>query len=162
MRWPTLAVTLASAVSQVRFRAPARTGTVMGHCVGPLSAPQRVRPHGVTAVKNGVNVTEKVLEFQGYLHLKGYGHRVRVGFLEVSNFYKIRPIFKGEQLLQNKDFDCRRQLLQKIEEIEENLPFFSKFSSDFSNFYQIRVGPGTKSNFYKISLESRINTTFTK
>ena len=31
-------------------------------------------------------------------------HRVRVGFSEVSNFYKIRPIFKGEQLLQNKDF----------------------------------------------------------
>ena len=31
------------------------------------------------------------------------------------------------------------------------MPFFSKFSSDFSNFYQIRVGPGKKSNFYKIS-----------
>ena len=60
-----------------------------------------------------------------------YVHRVRVGFSEVSNFYKIRPIFKGEQLLQNKDFDCRRQLLQKIEEIEENLPFFSKFSSQY-------------------------------
>ena len=74
-------------------------------------------------------------------------HRVRVGFSEVSNFYKIRPIFKGEQLLQNKDFDCRRQLLQKIEEIEENLPFFSKFSSDFSNFYKIRVGP--KATFTK-------------
>ena len=85
-----------------------------------------------------------------------------VGFSEGSNFYKIRPIFKGEQLLQNKDFDCRRQLLQKIEEIEENLPFFSKFSSDFSNFYKIRVGPGTKSNFYKISLESRPSPTFTK
>ena len=85
-----------------------------------------------------------------------------VGFSRVSNFYKIRPIFKGEQLLQNKDFDCRRQLLQKIEEIEENLPFFSKFSSDFSNFYQIRVGPGTKSNFYQISLESRADTCFTK
>ena len=81
---------------------------------------------------------------------------------DVSNFYKIRPIFKGEQLLQNKDFDCRRQLLQKIEEIEENLPFFSKFSSDFSNFYQIRVGPGTKSNFYKISRGLVPGTTSTK
>ena len=78
-------------------------------------------------------------------------HRVRVGFSEGSNFYKIRPIFKGEQLLQNKDFDCRRQLLQKIQKIEENWAVFSKFSSDFSNFYKIRVGPGTKSNFYKIS-----------
>ena len=90
------------------------------------------------------------------------GHRVDLGFSRVSNFYKIRPIFRGEQLLQNKDVDCRRQLLQKIEEIEENLPFFSKFSSDFSNFYQIRVGPGTKSNFYKISLEFSPRTTFTK
>ena len=65
MRWPTLAVTLASGASQVRFRAPARTGTVIGHYSGPLAAPQRVGPHGVTAVKNGVNVTEKVPEFQG-------------------------------------------------------------------------------------------------
>ena len=69
MRWPTLAVTLASGASQVastvRFRAPARTGTVMGHCLGPLSAPQRVRPHGVTAVKNGVNLTEKIPFLQG-------------------------------------------------------------------------------------------------
>ena len=85
-----------------------------------------------------------------------------VGFSRVSNFYKIRPIFRGEQLLQNKDVDCRRQLLQKIEEIEENLPFFSKFSSDLSNFYKLRVGPGTKSNFYKISRECRASPTFTK
>ena len=91
-----------------------------------------------------------------------FAHRVPLGILRVSNFYKIRPIFKGEQLLQNKDFDCRRQLLQKIQKIEENWAVFSKFSSDFSNFYKIRVGPGTKSNFYKISLESRADTTFTK
>ena len=65
MRWPTLAVTLASGASQVRFRAAARTGTVMGHCLGPLSAPQRVRPHGVTAVKNGVNVTGKSSQMKG-------------------------------------------------------------------------------------------------
>ena len=66
----TLAVTLASGVSQVRFRAPARGGTVRGHYLGPLAAPQRVGPHGVTAVKNGVNITEKILEFQGYYTLK--------------------------------------------------------------------------------------------
>ena len=71
MRWVTLAVTLASGVSQVRFRAPARAGTVRGHYSGPLAAPQRVGPHGVTAAKNGVNVTEKVLEFQGCT-TKGY------------------------------------------------------------------------------------------
>ena len=54
-----LAVTLASGVSQVRFRAPARVGTVRGHYLGPPAAPQRVGPHGVTAVKHGVNVTGK-------------------------------------------------------------------------------------------------------
>ena len=61
----TLAVTLASGVSQVRIRAPALGGTVRGHYFGPLAAPQRGRPHGVTAVKNVVNVgeflTEKIL-----------------------------------------------------------------------------------------------------
>ena len=66
MRWVTLAVTLALGVSQVQFKAPARAGTVRGHYVGPLAAPQPVGPHGVTAVKNGVNITEKILEFQGY------------------------------------------------------------------------------------------------
>ena len=89
-------------------------------------------------------------------------HRVDLGFSRVSNFYKIRPIFKGEQLLQNKDFDCRRQLLQKIQKIEENWAVFSKFSSDFSNFYKIRVGPGTKSNLYQISLNPGTRHTFTK
>ena len=57
---------------------------------------------------------------------------------------------------------ARGNFYKKIEKIEENLPFFSKFSSDFSNFYKIRVGPGKKSNFYKISLESRPSPTFTK
>ena len=61
----TLAVTLSSSVSQVRFRALARGGTVRGHCLGPLAAPQRVGPHGVTAVKNGVNATEKIPFLQG-------------------------------------------------------------------------------------------------
>ena len=74
MRWVTLAVTLALGVSQVRFKAPARAGTVRGHYVGPLAAPQPVGPHGVTAVKNGVNITEKILEFQGY-YTKGYSRR---------------------------------------------------------------------------------------
>ena len=59
MRWVTPAVTLALGAAQVQFRAPARAGTVMGHYLGPTAAPQRVVPHGVTAVKNGVNVTEK-------------------------------------------------------------------------------------------------------
>ena len=78
MRWVTLAVTLALGVSQVRFKAPARAGTVRGHYVGPLAAPQPVGPHGATAVNNGVNITEKILEFQGYylllitLNSKGY------------------------------------------------------------------------------------------
>ena len=70
MRWVTLAVTLALGVSQVQFKAPARAGTVRGYYVGPLAAPQPVGPHGVTAVKNGVNITEKILEFQGYYTLK--------------------------------------------------------------------------------------------
>ena len=61
----TLAVTLASGVSHVRFRAPARGGTVRGHYLGPLAAPQRVGSHGVTAVKNGVNLTEKIPFLQG-------------------------------------------------------------------------------------------------
>ena len=85
-----------------------------------------------------------------------------LGILRVSNFYKIRPIFKGEQLLQNKGLIERGNFYKKIEKIEEMLPFFSKLSSNFSNFYKIRVVPGTKSNFYKISLEFRANITFTK
>ena len=36
------------------------------------------------------------------LRLSGCAHRVPLGILRVSNFYKIRPIFRGEQLLQNK------------------------------------------------------------
>ena len=72
----TLAVTLASGVSQVRFRAPARGGTVRGHYLGPLAAPQRVGPHGVTAVKNGVNLTEKNPFLQGS-YSKGYNMHER-------------------------------------------------------------------------------------
>ena len=79
------------------------------------------------------------------------GHRVPLGFSRVGNFYKIRPIFKGEQLLQNKGLIAGGNFYKNFEKIEENLPFFSKFSSDFSNFYKIRVDTGTKSNFYKIS-----------
>ena len=56
--------------------------------------------------------------------------------------------FQGEQLLQNKGLIAGGNFYKNFEKIEENLPFFSKFSSDFSNFYKIRVVPGTKSNFY--------------
>ena len=64
----TLAVTLASGVSKVRFRALARAGTVMRHCLGLLAAPQHVGPHGVTAVKNGVHVIGKSTLKGGLLH----------------------------------------------------------------------------------------------
>ena len=74
----------------------------------------------------------------------------------ISNMVKSGYLneIRAKQLIESKFRYKQHRKSKKIG------PFF--FSSDFSNFYKIRVGPGTKSNFYKISLEYRTSLTFTK